>query len=76
MLSDFDYAFAENGLVAYKAGQLLAVQASVGKLVVLLMLGACPASWGCNAGQLLAVQASTVWFLLGREARCRDACSA
>ena len=26
MLSEFDYVFAENGLVAYKAGQLLAVQ--------------------------------------------------
>lgn len=28
MLQDFDYVFAENGLVAYKAGELLAVQAS------------------------------------------------
>ena len=26
VLSEFDYVFAENGLVAYKAGQLLAVQ--------------------------------------------------
>ena len=26
MLHDFDYVFSENGLVAYKAGELLAVQ--------------------------------------------------
>lgn len=29
MLTDFDYVFSENGLVAYKAGQLLAVQVGV-----------------------------------------------
>ena len=26
MLQDFDYVFSENGLVAYKGGELLAVQ--------------------------------------------------
>lgn len=26
VLSDFDYVFSENGLVAYKRGQLVAVQ--------------------------------------------------
>lgn len=31
-LQEFDYVFSENGLVAYKAGQLLAVQSLAGHL--------------------------------------------
>jgi hypothetical protein len=36
VLQDFDYVFSENGLVAYKRGELLAVQASSSK---------CAAEW-------------------------------